>query len=259
VPVTLATWNVNSVRARLPRVHAWLREHAPDVVCLQETKVEDHAFPRLELETLGYRAEILGQKSYNGVAILTREPLLDVTRGLPGDAPGAEARVIAGSFRGVRIVNLYAPNGQAVGTEKYAAKLEWYDRLRVMLETSCSPGEPLVLCGDFNVAPEDRDTWDPERWRGQILCSEPERERFRALLAWGLVDVLRALHPEDGLFTFWDYQMGSFRRNWGLRIDHALVTAPLFSRVAGARVDREERGREKPSDHAPVLLTLEAP
>jgi exodeoxyribonuclease-3 len=258
LPFTLATWNVNSVRARFPRVYDWLRNTAPDVVCLQETKVLDHAFPHAELETLGYRAEILGQKSYNGVAILTREPLAEVTRGLPG-SPSEEARVIAGTFRGVRIVNLYAPNGQAVGTDRYVAKLEWFDLLRRTLESSHTAGETLALCGDFNVAPEDRDTWDPEIWRGKILCSEPERERFRALAAWGLTDVLRALHPEPGVFTFWEYRMGAFRRNWGLRIDHVMASAPLMARITAARVDREERGREKPSDHAPVVVTVETP
>jgi exodeoxyribonuclease-3 len=258
VAFTLATWNVNSVRARFPRIHDWLKRTGPDVVCLQETKVEDHAFPHAEFETLGYRAEALGQRSYNGVAILSREPLAEVVRGFPG-SPSEEARVISGTFRGVRIMNLYAPNGQSVGTDRYAAKLLWFDRLADCLGTMHAMGDPLAVCGDFNVAPEDQDTWDPDLWRGKILCSEPERARFRALLDRGFTDVLRRQHPGPGVYTFWEYRMGAFRRNWGLRIDHVLATASVLERISASRVDREERGREKPSDHAPVVVTVKTP
>jgi len=250
----LATWNVNSVRARLDRVLAWLSRHEPDLLALQETKVVDDAFPRLEIESLGYRVETYGQKTYNGVALLSRTPLEDVTRGLTGEDP--DARVIGARAGGIRVLNLYVPNGQEVGSEKYAGKLLWLDRLRSRLEEEHSPSEPLLLCGDFNIAPEDRDVYDPRRWKGKVLCSEPERERFRALLEWGLVDAIRSRTEEGGIYTWWDYRLSAFRRDWGLRIDHFLITNPLVSRVTSFTVDREERGGEQPSDHAPVVLEL---
>jgi len=250
----LATWNVNSVRARLDRVLAWLSRHEPDLLALQETKVVDDAFPRLEIEGLGYRVETYGQKTYNGVALLSRTPLEDVTRGLTGE--DSDARVIGARVGGIRVLNLYVPNGQEVGSEKYAGKLLWLDRLRSRLEEEHSPSEPLLLCGDFNIAPEDRDVYDPRRWKGKVLCSEPERERFRALLEWGLADALRSRTEEGGVYTWWDYRLSAFRRDWGLRIDHFLITKPLVPRMTSLTVDREERGGKQPSDHAPVVLEL---
>jgi exodeoxyribonuclease-3 len=254
--VRIVTWNVNSVRARLPRVTAWLLRHRPDLVCIQETKVQDADFPRLEMEALGYAVEIHGQKAYNGVALLSRMDLRDVTRGF-GDLDDTEKRVIAATVGGIRVMNLYVPNGEAVGSAKYARKLHWLDRFGEILSERHRTDEPLLLCGDFNIAPEDRDVHDPKRWRDKVLCSEPERERFRALVGWGLTDALRHLTPEGGIYTWWDYRLNGFPRNWGLRIDHFLVTAPVLSRVRTVTVDRDERGGEKPSDHAPVVLELE--
>jgi exodeoxyribonuclease-3 len=196
--------------------------------------------------------ETFGQKTYNGVALLSRTPLEDVRRGLTGEDP--DARVIAAGTGGFRILNLYVPNGAEVGSEKYAGKLVWLDRLRQKLEEEHRPSESLLLCGDFNIAPEDRDVHDPKRWRGKVLCSDPERERYRGLLEWGLVDALRARTEEAGIYTWWDYRLSAFPRNWGLRIDHFLLTPGLLPRVTDITVDREERGGEKPSDHAPLVL-----
>jgi len=252
----IVSWNINSVRARLVPLLGWLEAHQPDVLCLQETKVTDHDFPRLEIESLGYSLEIHGQKAYNGVAILSRLPLEDVRRGFEGD-DDIEKRVMAGTAGGVRVINLYVPNGKTVGSEHYERKLGWLDRFRAFLETHHASTEPLLICGDLNIAPEDRDTYDPEVWKGRILASDPERERFRALLDWGLVDALRETTEDEGFYTWWDYRMGSFRRNLGLRIDHFLVTQPLVGRIQSVTVDREARSWEKPSDHAPLVLTLD--
>jgi exodeoxyribonuclease-3 len=248
--VKIATWNINSVRARLDRLLDYLRASAPDVLCLQETKCTDDQFPLLELEGLGYRATLFGQKSYNGVALLSRTPPTEVVRGF-GDGD-EQARVIAGTVAGVRIVGLYAPNGQALDSPAFAYKLEWYARLTRWL-TPWRAG-PVLVCGDFNVAPEGRDTWDPRLWEGQTLCSPRERAAFQALLAaHGLQDLLRLKRPgEDGLFTWWDYRAGAFRKNQGLRIDHLLVDPALAARCTSAAVMRTAREGKLPSDHAPV-------
>ncbi|PYP85304.1 MAG: exodeoxyribonuclease III [Blastocatellia bacterium AA13] len=253
----IATWNVNSVRTRLPRVVSWLERRQPDVVCLQETKVVDESFPLAEIEALGYHCLLNGQKSYNGVAILSRTEPQDVVRLLPGDELDAEHRMLIAVIEGIRIVNIYAPNGGDVGLPRYAFKLEWYRRLREFLNVSFDPSENLLICGDFNVAPDDRDVWDPQRWRGKILFSEPEKEALRNLVSWGLQDALRLHKSEGGLYTFWDYRAGAFHRGWGLRIDHILVTESLARRCADVEIDRNERKGEKPSDHAPVIATLE--
>jgi exodeoxyribonuclease III len=255
--ITVATWNVNSVRSRLPRLLPWLERRSPDVVCLQETKVVDEDFPRAEIESAGYRCLINGQKTYNGVAILSREEARAIARVLPGDQPDAERRILAASVAGVVVVSVYCPNGQEVGSDKYAYKLDWYRRLRLLLEQTWTAADPLVLCGDFNVAPEDRDVWDPERWRGQVLFSDPEKEALRLVTSWGLEDTLRRLHPEGGIYTWWDYRMGAFHRGWGLRIDHVLATPPLAACCVAVEIDRDERKGEKPSDHAPVIATFE--
>jgi len=223
--------------------------------------VEDEAFPVAELAPLGYRAELYGQKTYNGVALLSHEPLGAVSRGFPGDPVPEEARVLSGELAGVRVINLYVVNGQTVSSPKYETKLAWLDAVERWLAASHDPGRPLLLVGDFNIAPEDRDVHDPERWRGQVLCSEPERERLRALLGWGTVDLLRQTTAEAGLYTWWDYRMGAFHRGWGLRIDLALGTRAVAERLSGVTIDRDERkptsGEGKPSDHAPVIVTLE--
>jgi exodeoxyribonuclease-3 len=253
--VKIVTWNINSVRARLNRLLDWLRKHEPDVVCLQETKVTDADFPRLEIEAYGYKAAFYGEKSYNGVAILARGEPEDVVYGFPGD--GGEKRVLSATVGGVRIMTVYVPNGNSLNSERFAFKLDWFDAFGKALDAAGKPGDPLVIGGDFNVAPEDRDVHDPERWRGKLLCTEPEREKFRALLDWGLADALRLHNPDPGFFTWWDYRMGGFRRDWGLRIDHFLVTRPVAERTREVTVDREERAGEKPSDHAPVVLRLD--
>jgi len=254
--LTIATWNVNSVRSRLDRLLAWLDRRRPDVVCLQETKVVDEDFPRAAIEAAGYRCLINGQKTYNGVAVLSREEARPLVSALPGDGPDAERRLLAAEVGGVAVASVYCPNGQEVGSDKYAYKLDWYARLRRLLEERFSPAQPLAVCGDFNVAPADRDVWDPERWRGQVLFSDPERRALAALNEWGLEDTLRRLHPEGGIYTWWDYRFGAFHRGWGLRIDHVLATPSLAARCIAVDVDRDERKGDKPSDHAPVVATF---
>lgn len=254
--ITIATWNVNSIRTRLPRLTAFLERRRPSVVCLQEIKVVDQDFPAEALEALGYRCIVRGQKTYNGVAILSCEPGVDVVNSLPGDPADAESRFLAATIHDIRIINVYVPNGQTVGSEKYTYKLNWYGRLRGLLD-QIDPRSQVLMCGDFNVAPEDRDVWDPEQWRGQVLFSDPEKAALRKVVEWGLTDTLRMHHSEGGLYTWWDYRAGAFHRGWGLRIDHILVSAPLAQRCTAVEIDREERKGEKPSDHAPVIATFE--
>jgi exodeoxyribonuclease-3 len=257
--ITVATWNVNSVRSRLERLLGWLGRRRPDVVCLQETKVIDDDFPLAEIQAAGYHCLVNGQKTYNGVAILSREEAQLTVRALPGDTAESERRIVAASVAGIRVASVYCPNGSEVGSEKYAYKLDWYRRLRLLLDQTWTPADPLVVCGDFNVAPEDRDVWDPEKWRGQVLFSEPEKQALGLLTGWGLEDTLRRLRPEGGLYTWWDYRMGAFHRGWGLRIDHVLATPPLAARCLAVEIDRDERKGDKPSDHAPVIATFEMP
>lgn len=264
----IITWNVNSVRTRMERVVALLERHDPDVLCLQEIKVEDDAFPAADFERLGYASAVYGQKTYNGVAILSRERLTDVTRGFPEDPVPQEARVIAGTLPGsvfgavdgLRLINLYVVNGQSVTSDKYPRKLAWLDAVTRWISEGHDPGVPLLLVGDFNIAPEERDVHDPERWRGKVLFSDPERERLRRMLDWGLRDLHRVHTEEGGLFTWWDYRMGAFHRGWGLRIDLGLGTTPVAERLTDVVIDREERkkttGEGKPSDHAPVIFTF---
>jgi exodeoxyribonuclease-3 len=254
--LTVATWNINSIRTRLPRLLDWLARKRPSVVCLQETKVVDEDFPAGPLQALGYQCLVHGQKAYNGVAILTLLPATEEIRSLPRDPVDAESRLLATTIGGVRMINIYAPNGQVVGSDKYAYKLGWYGRLRELLDGD-DPQNEVLVCGDFNVAPEDRDAWDPELWRGQVLFSDPEKAALRRVVEWGLTDALRMHHPEGGLYTWWDYRGGAFHRGWGMRIDHILVSAPLAKRCVAVEIDRQERKGEKPSDHAPVVATFE--
>ena len=251
----IVTWNVNSVRARLPRVLDWLASAQPDVLCMQELKCQEHQFPLEAFEDLGYNVEIYGQKSWNGVAIASRTPLSGVIRGVP-DPDDAQARGMAAIAGGVMIVNLYVPNGQEVGSDKYAYKLQWLDKLRAWIDDETAPDDDVVVCGDFNICPDDRDVYDPPAWQGRILCSAPERERFEALKGWGLTDALRHLHEDAGIYTWWDYRAAMFRRGLGLRIDHHLVTPSILARVQAVEVDLEARKGEKPSDHAPLTLVL---
>jgi exodeoxyribonuclease-3 len=255
----IATWNVNSIRIRLPRLLSWLESSGPDVVCLQETKVTDDIFPTAEIEALGYRCLINGQKTYNGVAILSKLEFADPLTQLPGDDGDVERRMLAVTVSGARIINVYAPNGQALGSSKYSYKLDWYRRLRAYLDSASSPDKDVLICGDFNIAPEDRDVWDPEKWRGQVLFSEPEKDALKNLMAWGLVDSFRLHRSEGGLYTWWDYRAGAFHRGWGLRIDHILVSNSLAKRCTSVEIDRNERKGEKPSDHAPVIASFDPP
>jgi exodeoxyribonuclease-3 len=250
-----ATWNVNSVRARLPRLLAWLEARRPDVLCLQETKCLDEQFPREPIEELGYSIAHFGQKTYNGVALLARRGLEDVQRGFPGDR--GEARFIAAQVEDWLVASVYVVNGQEVGADKYAFKLEFMERLRQHLAERFDPAEKILLGGDFNVTFDDRDVYDPELWREKILCSTPERRALTGLVDLGLADALRQLDGRPGIYTWWDFRTRGFQRGQGLRIDHVLASAPALARAREIEVDLEERGREKPSDHAPVLLRLE--
>jgi len=249
----VVTWNVNSVRARLDRLLAFLARQGPDVVCLQELKVTDADFPREALEAAGWKAVTHGQRTYNGVAILSREEPADVERGMGDADTDPEARLIAATVKGVRVVSAYVPNGKEVGSEKWAYKLRWLGRLQVWAASHLDSRRPAVLCGDFNIAPGDRDVKNPEKWRETVLCHPDARAAFEALKGLELVDALRQVRPEDQVFTWWDYRELGFPKNDGLRIDHLLVTPPLAARLASVSVDRDERKGKLPSDHAPVI------
>lgn len=259
--VRIITWNVNSIRARESRLEAMLRRWTPDIVCLQETKIADGRFPRAAVDALGYDLASFGQGPYNGVAILSRTELSGVERGFAADPVPGEPRVLSATAGGLRIVNLYAVNGKGVGDPAYVTKLAWFDALNAWVRSTLDPTEPLLVAGDFNVAPEDEDVHDPELWRGQNLASDPERERVRDLLSWGLVDLLRQHVDGPGPFTWWDYRAGAFHRGWGLRLDLALATEPVAKRCTAVHVDRDERkpstGEGKPSDHALLIVDLD--
>lgn len=248
----LAAWNVNSLKVRLPHLTDWLAKTQPDIVCLQELKLEDPRFPRAELEAAGYQAAVSGQKTYNGVAILARAGLSDVSMGMPGFAD-EQKRVIAATAGGVRAICVYCPNGQAVGSEKYDYKLRWFAALKEYLRAEMARHPQLAVAGDFNVAPEDRDVHDPKAWEGQVLVSEAERAALRALIDLGLKDSFRLFEQPERIYSWWDYRMMGFRRNAGLRIDHILVSAELAGRCTSSTVDKEPRKLERPSDHAPVI------
>ncbi|MCE5327114.1 MAG: exodeoxyribonuclease III [Planctomycetaceae bacterium] len=253
----LITWNVNSIRVRMERLAALLERHRPDVVCLQELKVTDDVFPAAAIEALGYRCAVYGQKAYNGVAILSRGEPADVSRGLCDAVPDPHSRLIAATIDGVRIISAYFPNGSFVGSEKYQYKIEWMHRLRTHLEQCYQPDQPLVLCGDLNVAVDDKDVANPELWASSVLCHPTARAALREIADWGLVDVFAKMHPEGGIYSWWDYQLLSFPKNNGLRIDHVLATRPLADKTVAAEVDRNERKGKSPSDHAPVIVTFE--
>jgi exodeoxyribonuclease-3 len=246
----VVTWNVNSIRSRLERAVAFLGREQPDVLCLQETKCTDDEFPREPFEELGYRVVLHGQRTYNGVAILSREEASEVVRGLPGDGEDAHKRLLAATVGGMRIVNVYVPNGQSVTSDKFPSKLA--DFLGVL----ATPDAPLLLLGDFNIAPEDRDVHDPELWRGHVLFHPKEHEALHRIEGWGLHDLFRKHHSEGGLYSWWDYRMLGFPKNQGLRIDLILGTAPMLARSAACTIDRNERKGKQPSDHAPVIATF---
>jgi exodeoxyribonuclease-3 len=252
-----ATWNVNSLKVRLPQLIDWLGASRPDVVCLQETKLEDGKFPQGEIEAAGFRSAFAGQKTYNGVALLARAAPQDVRAAIPGFTDD-QKRVIAGTVGDTRVVCVYAPNGQAVGSDKYDYKLRWYDALRAWLADEIARHPHLAVLGDLNIAPEDRDVHDPKAWEGQVHCSDPERAAFRALLALGLKDAFRLFDQPEKSFSWWDYRMMGFRRNAGLRIDHILLSEPLAAHCGACTIDRAPRKLERPSDHTPVVAELHA-
>ena len=255
---TLATWNVNSLKVRLPHLLDWLAAHRTDIVCLQETKLTDDKFPHAELEQAGYRCTFAGQKTYNGVAVLTRAELpapIDAQINLP-NFTDEQKRLLAVTIGDLRVVCGYFPNGQAVGSDKYDYKLKWLAALNEWLRTELAQHGALALAGDFNIAPEARDVHDPAAWDGQILVSEPEREAFRGLLALGLKDSFRLFEQPERSYSWWDYRNLAFRRKMGLRIDHIMLSPALATRCTACTIDVEPRRREQPSDHAPVVATL---
>lgn len=254
----IATWNVNSVRSRLDRLVRWLHKAEPDVVCLQELKVTDEAFPYEPIREAGYYAAVHGQKTYNGVAILSRSEPSNVQNGLDDDVDDPQARLIAAEVDGVVVMSAYIPNGQSVGSEKWAYKLGWMRRLRHYLEERFDPSVPLLLSGDFNVARDDLDVANPAKWSGTVLCHQDARAALQEICEWGLTDVFRARHPEGNIYSWWDYRMLGFPKNDGLRIDHIFATAPLAALCTHAEIDRDERKGPKPSDHAPVIASFDA-
>lgn len=251
----LATWNVNSLKVRLPHVLDWLASNPVEVLCLQETKQQDVDFPQTELQAAGYHSVFAGQKTYNGVAILSRTPAQDVQVGIP-DFDDEQKRVLAATVDGVRVICVYVPNGQAIDSEKYYYKLGWLRALTDWLKIELQRYPNLIILGDYNIAPDDRDVHDPVVWQGNILVSEAERLHFQALLDLGLHDSFRLFEQADRAFTWWDYRMMAFRRNQGVRIDHILVSDALKAACESCVIDREPRKRERPSDHTPVILTL---
>lgn len=244
----ITTWNVNSLNVRLPHLLEYLDRQAPDVIALQETKLPDDKFPQEQIEAAGYQVVFSGQKTYNGVAIISRQPAEETVADIPGfDDP--QRRLLAASIGGIRVINVYIPNGQEVGSEKYDYKFRWLTAFRNFLQDELATHSRLVVLGDYNIAPAEIDTHDPKRWNGKIMCSERERDYFSSLLELGLTDSIRHLYPQAGMFSWWDYRMGAFNRGWGLRIDHILATGLQPS--AGG-VHTEFRAKERPSDHAPV-------
>lgn len=248
----IASWNVNSLRVRLPHVLDWLSAHQPDVLALQETKQTDDQFPVAEIEAAGYQVVFSGQKTYNGVAIISKQPAEDVITDVPKlDDP--QRRILGATIGGVRILDLYVVNGQEVGSEKFAYKLDWLDKVTAYIKKDLEQHEHYVVLGDFNIAPDDRDVHDPEAWHEKILCSTPEREALNKIMKLGFTDTFRLFEQEDNLFSWWDYRAAGFRRNMGLRIDLVLASEKLASKCTSSIVDKEPRRLERPSDHAPVM------
>lgn len=252
----IATWNVNSLNARLPRVLEWLDANRPDVLCLQETKLADAAFPADALDGLGYRSVHHGDGRWNGVAIVSRVGVDEPTTGFEAEEDVHGCRIVAATCGGVRVHSVYVPNGRSLDSEHYAFKLAWLKRLRTYLEERCDPAAPVAVCGDFNVAPWDDDVWDMAAFAGATHVSVPERQALQEVLDWGLEDVFRRFHPEGGVFSWWDYRGGDFHQGRGMRIDLVLLTRPLAGRASAAMVDRDARKGQKPSDHAPVVVEL---
>ncbi len=249
----IATWNVNSLNVRLPHFLAYLQEHTPDIIALQETKLPDEKFPVKEIEDAGYHVLFAGQKTYNGVAIVSKAAATDTARQIPA-LDDSQQRLLTATIGDIRIINIYIPNGQEVGSEKYDYKFRWLHAFRDYLQTELDTHEKLIVLGDFNIAPADIDVHNPKRWENKIMCSDPEREMFQSFLELGLSDSIRQLHPDEPMYSWWDYRLNAFRRGWGIRIDHLLTTKTL--KLIGGGVHSDERGKERPSDHAPVWLEI---
>ena len=252
----LATWNINSLKVRLPRVEAWLDELQPDVVCLQETKLADAAFPALTFRALGYESVHHGEGRWNGVAILSRVGLDDATFGFGDGDDDPEARLVWATCGGIRVASAYVPNGRSLDDDHYTYKLAWLQKLREQLAAESSPADPVVVAGDFNIAPTDADVWDPAEFVEATHTSPPERDALAAIEQWGMVDTFRLRHPEPGLYSWWDYRAGNFHKHKGMRIDLVLGTQPVADRVTFATIDRNARKGQQPSDHAPVIIDL---
>jgi exodeoxyribonuclease-3 len=252
----LATWNVNSLKVRLPHLLQWLAEHPVDVLCIQETKLTDDKFPLAEINAAGYQAAYTGQKTYNGVAILSKHPITDVVRNNPR-FEDAQQRIIAATIEGMRVICAYVPNGQLVGSDKYSYKLAWLASLREWLEGEMRAHQELAILGDYNIAPEDRDVHDPVEWAGQIHCSDAERAALAALVELGLCDAFRLFGQPEKSYSWWDYRQLAFRRNRGLRIDHILLSPKLAARCSACTIDRNPRKWDQPSDHTPVIATID--
>ncbi len=253
----IATFNINGVKARLPRLLEWFHEFSPDVACLQEIKSIDDNFPRRAFEDIGYQVETHGQKAFNGVALLSKQPVKAVRRGLPGDAADEQARYIEGTVNGVRIASIYLPNGNPAPGEKFDYKLRWMDRLIDHAAALLLEEWPLVLCGDYNICPRDEDVYDPKGWQDDALCRPESRARFRTLMNLGFTDALRHIMPSGQAYTYWDFQRGAWPKDHGLRIDHFLLSAQAADRLQDCQVDRRPRGKDKASDHTPVWCKLE--
>ena len=251
----LATWNVNSLKVRLPHVVDWLKSAQPDVLCLQETKLEDKNFPLADIAALGYRVAFSGQKMYNGVALISTVEALDVVTAIP-NFEDEQKRILAATFDGVRVICAYIPNGQSLDSDKYQYKLKWLAALHRWLAEEIKRFPKLALLGDYNIAPEDRDVHDPQAWEGNVLVSEPERDAFRALIGLGMKDSYRLFDQPEKTYSWWDYRMMAFRRNQGLRIDHILLSDALAPSCISCSIDKAPRKLERPSDHAPVIADL---
>lgn len=253
----IATWNVNSIRLRLDQVLEWINATGTDVVCVQETKVDDENFPLQPIIDAGFEVAFFGQKSYNGVAIISKHEIADVQKGFADDDDESPKRLIAATIKGVRIVNTYIPNGTELWTDKFTFKLDWLQRLRRMFDEDCDLNSNVLLCGDFNVAPEELDVWSVPQWTGKLHFSKPERAAIDHVKKWGFVDVFRKLNGDLQEFSWWNYREGAWQRNQGLRIDHIWVSPPLADKCTGCWIDKSPRGQEKPSDHTPVVADFD--
>jgi len=252
----VASWNVNSLAVRMPQLADWIRACKPNVICLQETKLVDEKFPKAEFDALGYHYEFYGEKSYNGVAIISDRPIMNVQKGFLEETEPHARRFIEAQIDSLYILNCYIPNGQRVGSDKYEYKLNWLDGLKTHLERQHKPDSKLLLCGDFNIAPEDRDVYKPEEVRGTIMVSDTERQRLDTIRQWGFVDAFRMHNEEGGQFTWWDYRMGAFRRNMGFRIDHIWLTPSAAASCTRCWIDKDPRKLERPSDHVPIVSEI---